>query len=103
MTIGTTASEILTTLRKNLEVDRTSIEGVFGFGSCFRGEPFDDVDLVLVLRDDCADPLRTYYSVKSAIERLLHPLGVTVDLTVLTRREVGERLLLETDSLTTVA
>jgi predicted nucleotidyltransferase len=71
----------------------------FGFGSFFRGEPFDDIDVLLVLQQGCQSRLNTYYELKTAFDNWGKDHGVHFDLIVLTEREFSERPLRDMDSL----
>jgi predicted nucleotidyltransferase len=71
----------------------------FGFGSFFRSEPFDDIDVLIVLRQECQLRLVTYYELKTAFDNLGRNYGVRFDVTVLTEREFSERPLRDMDSL----
>ena len=75
------------------------VYGVYGFGSFFRSEIFNDVDLLIVLSDSCDDLLKAFYSVRHALEQLSSQLSLKFDLTFLTQRECLERPLREMDLL----
>lgn len=72
-----------------------SAVAVYGFGSFFRNEPFDDIDLVVILDaaegelDASALALRRTFA-SASIE-----LGVRFDITTLTVREFADKPLRE--------
>lgn len=76
-----------------------SVIGVFGFGSFFRSDCGEDVDLLLVLADNVADPGGCLSCLTTAFSVLGDGLGVVFDLTVLLRSEFEQNLLREQDRL----
>lgn len=98
MTTGLTIEEIKTEIR-SIATRRDDLHSVFGFGSCFRGENYRDVDILIVLKTCDTSILPIYYALKIDIEALGRTLGVIFDLTVLTVDEFAERPLRDMDSL----
>ena len=92
MTIGRTVSEIRTAIQTITSAE-SKLEGVFGFGSFFRGELFNDVDLLAVAAKGRADTLATYYELVAAIEPVIVRLGCPLHLTLLTSDEFATRPL----------
>ena len=74
---------------------------VFGMGSYFRGEPFNDLDLVVVVA-----PTETITEVGRTIRTALAPIaemvGVPIDVTILTQAEFAERPLRDMHTLSTI-
>jgi predicted nucleotidyltransferase len=75
------------------------LEAVFGFGSFFRGELFNDLDLLAVAAKNATDNLETYYKLVTAIEPVAAKLGCSLDLTLLTSDEFATRPLMHMDEL----
>lgn len=69
------------------------LEALYGFGSFFRGESFNDIDLLAVASLGNSNTLLTFYKVSSALE----PIGVKaqapVHVTLLTFSEYLSRPL----------
>jgi predicted nucleotidyltransferase len=98
MNSGLTKSQIQTELSLAL-VGIGEVEAVFGFGSFFRGEPFNDVDLALVFTENCDNALTAFERVLSRLRASEDRLGVHLHITPFTAKEFRERPLLEHDRL----
>jgi hypothetical protein len=72
---------------------------VFGFGSFFRSNQGEDVDLLLVLNNGVTDPGTRHVDLSVVFKMLGDALGVTFDLTILLQSEFEQKLLVEHDSL----
>ena len=94
MNSGLTKNLIQTELAQSL-TGIQQIDAVFGFGSYFRGEPFNDIDLALVFKEDCENVLETYELVLSRLKEATDRLGVRLHITPFTAREFQERPLRE--------
>jgi len=94
MNSGLTKNLIQTELAQSL-TGIQQIDAVFGFGSYFRGEPFNDIDLALVFKEDCENVLETYELVLSRLKEATDRLGVRLHVTPFTAREFQERPLRE--------
>ncbi|WP_437974763.1 hypothetical protein WMF11_41760 [Sorangium sp. So ce295] len=81
------------------ELKNIDVVNVFGFGSFFRADRSEDVDLLLVLDNQVADPGARYASLAVIFRTLGDKIGVTIDLTVLLESEFEQKLLNEHDSL----
>jgi predicted nucleotidyltransferase len=92
MNTGLTKSRIQTEIWQAL-LGETRIEAVFGFGSFFRDEPFNDIDLALVFTEDCDDPLQVYERLLARLKVAHSSLGVRFDVTPLTFKEFREQPL----------
>jgi predicted nucleotidyltransferase len=75
------------------------IWAVFGFGSFYRGQPFNDIDLLVVASPCCSTYLEAYYEVRKSFAAALQWLEAPIDITFLTYSEFGEAPLLEMDHL----
>lgn len=80
----------------------SGINAVYGFGSFFRGEAYNDIDVVAVASPLCRNYLSTYFEFRNKIDSVGTQLDVTFDITFLTEREFAERPLLEMDQLVEV-
>ena len=98
MSSGLTKKLIQTELTRSL-TGVPQIDAVFGFGSFFRGEPFNDIDLALVFKEDCENTLATYELVLSRLKEADERLGVRLHVTPFTAKEFRERPLREHASL----
>ena len=98
MITGPTISEIKKEIRLIITV-LPDVLSVFGFGSYFRSLPFNDVDILVVLKPECISSLEVYYKLQASFSELSDRLGFHIDFTVLTSKEFLERPLLEMDSL----
>lgn len=74
---------------QSLPIRPLGAKAVYGFGSFFRGEPFNDVDLAVVLSRSTSRGLGSYYGLKMEIDRLAVRLGVVFHLSVFTEDEFG--------------
>lgn len=98
MTTGITISEIKKEIRA-IFTGQGDIHSVFGFGSYFRGEPYEDVDVLFVLKSTCESLLPVYYSLQADMLLLGSRWNILIDLTVLTFDEFLARPLRDMDSL----
>src|ERR1700741_3774335 len=94
MSSGITKNLLQTELTQSLS-GITQIEAVFGFGSYFRGEPFNDIDLVLVFKEGSENTLETYELVLSRLKEVTARLGVRLHVTPFTANEFQQRPLRE--------
>ena len=97
-TIGPIIDEIKKEIRSTI-TGWPDICAAYGFGSFFRSEPFNDIDVLLVVQPVGPSSLRTYYNLKTAFDGLSERFGIQFDITVLTEREFSERPLRDMDSL----
>ena len=98
----------LTTERIGTEIQiiissRRDIIAVFGFGSFFRSQVYNDIDLLVVAAPHCEKPLDAYYGFCARALELGIRLGVLFDVTFLTSSEYNERPLREMDCLVALA
>lgn len=75
------------------------VDAAYGFGSFFRNEKFNDIDLLVVATKDCKDGLATYYAIRRRLQALASRLKFKLHLTFLTAKEFKSRPLLEMDHL----
>jgi predicted nucleotidyltransferase len=77
-----------------------NIYGVYGFGSFFRDDQYNDVDILIVASPECRDTLSLFYSVREQLQIVDENLNI--DLTLLTYSEFLTKPLLESNSLTEI-
>jgi predicted nucleotidyltransferase len=94
ITISEMRKEILSTVTR-----QSGLHSVFGFGSYFRGDSHNDIDVLVVLKGSPETILAAYYSAKGKLEALGRRLDMIFDVTALTLEEFLERPLLEMDHL----
>ena len=101
MTFGTTIGRTRTEIRSTVETF-PSVVSAWGFGSHFRGEAFDDVDVLVIL--DCSRDaiVRLSNNLRVAFVELGGNLGVKFDLLILTPTEFALRPLRDMDQLTSI-
>lgn len=102
MNTGTIRKKIKMEIRSRLQ-DKSEIFGIFGFGSFFRCDSFNDVDVLVVVDDHCAYPLRVFYEVKSVLDEIGLRYGVPIDITYLSYTEYSRKPLLESDNLVAIS
>jgi predicted nucleotidyltransferase len=96
MNAGLIASEIRTAILSITSVD-SKFEVVFGFGSFFRGEAFNDIDLLAVASFANRDTLHAYYELLDVLNSI--SLQRPIHLTVLTGDEFKSKPLRDMDQL----
>ena len=101
MNIGTIRKEIKTAIQLRLQ-GKSEIFGVFGFGSFFRCDCFNDVDVLVVVDNHCDYPLKVFYEVKNILDDIGLKYGVPVDITYLSYSEYSRKPLRESDNLVTI-
>lgn len=79
--------------------DRPDLFGVFGFGSFFRKNSYNDVDILIVVNDNCNLPLQEFYIVKNILSKIEIEYNVLIDITYLSYTEYARKHLLESDLL----
>jgi len=75
---------------------------VYGFGSFYRGEKFEDIDLLVVASPVCSEHLKVYYDIKYGVDSFARQIACPIDVTFLTYTEFKGAPLLEMDALTLV-
>jgi predicted nucleotidyltransferase len=73
------------------------IYGVYGFGSFFRGDLYNDIDILIVASPSCEDTLSLFYLIKNKLQKVVPSLYI--DITLLTYSEFLTKPLLEMDTL----
>jgi predicted nucleotidyltransferase len=76
------------------------IYGVYGFGSFFRGDQYNDIDILIVASPVCEDTLSLFYLLKERLEEI--DKSIDIDIILLTYSEFLTKPLLEMDSLTEI-
>ena len=97
-----TSGDILKEITKEIQYIRQrlpEVKEVYGFGSFFRGVPFNDIDLLFVVSDNPVSLLSTSRTIRLLVSDsarrmlfILHPL-------ILTEREFEEAPLRDTSEL----
>src|SRR5947209_3707136 len=98
MSTGRISSAIRMAILSITSVD-TELEAVYGFGSSFRGELFNDIDLLAVAAPSNTETLVTYYKVAEALQGVAAEFGCPCHLTMLTLAEYASRPLRNMDEL----
>ena len=94
-----------TTIRKTKTVIQSTVEGfpavvsAWGFGSFFRGEAYDDVDVLIVLRAPREGLTELTSLLTSAFLIAEHDLKLKFELLFLTPEEFSSRPLRDMDQL----
>lgn len=71
----------------------SSVSEAWGFGSYFRGEPYQDIDVVVVVNSEPSP--RVYERLRCALRPIEQSTGVEIDLTILTAAEFEQGLFKE--------
>lgn len=69
------------------------LSSVYGFGSAFRGEEFQDIDILAVLGKKNGSMIETYYALREVLVSATRMYGAPMHLTVLTEPEFESRPL----------
>ncbi|WP_369406449.1 nucleotidyltransferase domain-containing protein [Candidatus Thiosymbion oneisti] len=97
---GLTIKKIKKEIQSTLTGD--DIYGVWGFGSFFREERYNDIDILIVVKPGSKNALGEYYESKKRLDEISEKIGVPIDMTFLTYTEYCERPLLEMNNLLTI-
>lgn len=76
-----------------------NVVGVYGFGSFFRSNTFNDIDIAIVTDSNEADLLHTHRSVAKTIEGISQEVGSKIDFLLFTKEEFDQKPLLESGSM----
>lgn len=87
----------------HINIIRTEIVGIFGFGSFFRTEKPSDCDLLLVVKDDSLDLGNLHTELSMDFLILGRKLSIDFDLTILTETEHRRKPLLEHENLIVIS
>jgi predicted nucleotidyltransferase len=98
MSTGITIKKIKTEIQSIIS-DKIDVHAVYGFGSFFRSEDSQDIDILFVVRASCNEPLKVFYEIQKSLLVLEKSLGIKFDLLVLTEEEFRERPLRDMDSI----
>lgn len=80
----------------------SKLKAVYGFGSAFRGESFNDIDILAVVSDDSLRRLDTFYELRAALEFALAENENPIHLIMLTNAEFSSRPLRAMSELVTL-
>jgi predicted nucleotidyltransferase len=95
---GTIIEKIRTEIQ-SIQRELCEVSHVYGFGSFFRGEDFDDIDVLFVVTGGEETLLNTSRAIRRKMAELSKALGYTIDTLVLTKREMAEKPLRDMSSL----
>lgn len=98
MTSGTTIRKIKTAIQSTAE-GVLAVESAWGFGSFFRGEAYDDVDILIVLRCSTEELSGLVRSLRSDFLTAEREMKLQFDLLFLTPEEFSSRPLRDMDQL----
>lgn len=79
-----------------------NIVEVYGFGSFFRSNTFNDIDIAIVTNSTKDNLLETYYSTEKIMEKVSLNIGIKIDFLLFTKEEFEQKPLLESDRMTTI-
>ena len=54
------------------------IYGVYGFGSFFRGDLYNDIDILIVASPSCEDTLSLFYLIKNKLQKVVPSLYIDI-------------------------
>ncbi len=83
----------------SLPIRQLRVKVIYGFGSFFRREAFNDIDLAVVLSESDYYELESYYALRMEIDNLGARLGVAFDLSIFTEEEFGTQPLRDMSQL----
>lgn len=98
----------ITTEKMKMEIQcihtsEPNLLGVYGFGSFFRSEKYNDCDLLLVIDNDCSCLGKIHAELYERFFDLGKRLSVVFDLTILTEREHRNKPLREHNELIAIS
>jgi predicted nucleotidyltransferase len=93
MTTGTTLKKIKTEIHSALSND--DIISIFGFGSFFRNEEYNDIDIIAVTSSPVDKLLDVHRKCCADLGRVQQMFGIKVDFTLLTEGEFKDAPLLD--------
>jgi predicted nucleotidyltransferase len=85
---------------QSITAELHDIYGVYGFGSFFRSDRYNDIDILIVASPVCEDTLSLFYLAKERLQEI--DQSIDIDITLLTYSEFLTKPLLEMDSLTEI-
>lgn len=75
---------------QSILLKRPEVKDVYGFGSFFRGEPFNDIDILFVLPCEDRSILISVREIRALLHDASRRLRITLHPLILTDREIGE-------------
>jgi len=102
MNSGAITEKIRTEIR-SIQRRLPEICGVFGFGSFFRAETHNDIDILFVVDCDRTSLLSTTKSIRAEAKNLSLALNQSIDPLILTKREFEEQPLRDMSELQDLA
>ncbi len=101
MNTGIIKSEMIKEIRSGF-TGKSNIYGVFGFGSFFRSEQYDDVDVLVVAKDGLKDGIKEYDESQAVLDEVGKKNNLPIEMIFLTFEEYESKPLREMDSLTKI-
>lgn len=98
MTTGLTTRKIRMEIRSILK-SHAEIISAWGFGSFFRGERHNDIDVLVVVDCQMSDLLDYSSQLRAAMHKLQGDYQMEIDVLILTMKEFEERPLRDMDQL----
>lgn len=74
-------------------ITNDKIKCVYGFGSFFRNEPFNDIDLLFVVSASDSQLAELHRTLCVLLIEIENVVGICIDFTVLTEKEFSSRPL----------
>ena len=99
MIFGITIKKIETEIQ-HIFLNKMDVTGVYGFGSFFRKEPFNDIDILIVTSAKIEELISTYDFCDSKLSFLGRLMNYKFHMLMLTKEEYNSKPLLESDHLT---
>ncbi len=84
---------------RNIAIKLHEIRSAHGFGSAFRSNQYNDIDLLVVFEKNSSEAFDEYIAFLKIVDCLKKKLGVKVDVTALTAGEAARNPLNESDHL----
>jgi predicted nucleotidyltransferase len=88
---------------RNIFTEVPDLIEIHGFGSFFRSRNYNDCDLLLIVKGRGIELAETYETLISLFDNLQKLIGISIDITLFTEREVGSGVLLEEERLVHIA
>jgi predicted nucleotidyltransferase len=98
MPSGPTIRKIRTEIRSTLSC-HDSIQSIWGFGSFFRQEKFDDIDILVVVTGSGEQLLSDSKAIRADLLAVENRIGTPIDPLILTLNEFKSRPLRDMDEL----
>lgn len=84
---------------RRIIIDRNDVSRVYGFGSFFRGEEYNDIDILIVWNYGINDILESYYELEPALTNLGMIFGQEIHTLYFTSTEFESKPLRDWNQL----